>query len=90
VQFKFTTKVLNLIGLSGGFTGNWQTKKSRYVLTFLQKIMTFAPDYFLRNPDEVQADAVSVFLNSGFTPANVDTLVNDGVWGPNNPPVFIG
>lgn len=52
--------------------------------------MTFAPDYYVRNPDEVQVDAISVFLNSAFTEADVDNMAQYGAWGPNNPPLFVG
>jgi hypothetical protein len=65
INFNFNAKILKKLDLEGGFTGNWQTRKKKYILTMIQKINTYFPDMFVRTPGEF-ADAIGVFLNPEF------------------------
>ena len=59
--------------LSGGFTGNWQTKKSKFILTLLQGLASFYPDMHTQD-GEVISDPVGVFLKPSFTMGNLEQL----------------
>lgn len=47
--------------VSGGFTGNWTSKKNKFFITMLQGIADFYPDKMVSDGSLVN-DAVGVFL----------------------------
>lgn len=54
-------KIFKSLDVSGGFTGNWTSKKNKFFITMLQGIADFYPDKLVSDGSLVN-DAVGVFL----------------------------
>jgi hypothetical protein len=88
IDFNFNAKILEKIDLKGGFNGNWQTKKSKYILTMIQKITSYFPDTVVRTPGQL-GDAIGYFLKNEFDLTYANNLKQSNYWGPNNPPLYV-
>lgn len=69
LTLNFNAKVFKALDISGGFTGNWQTKKNKFFITMIQGIADFYPDKMVMDAS-LTNDAVGVFLRDNFTLSN--------------------
>lgn len=66
LTLNFNAKIMKALDVSGGFTGNWKTKKNKFFVTMIQGIADFYPDKIVSD-DSITNDAVGVFLRENFT-----------------------
>lgn len=88
INFNFNAKIMKKLDLDGGFEGNWQTKKNKFVLAMVQKLHTVGADLYVQTPGEVN-DPLGVFVRPEMTVAEAQNMENYGWWGDQNPPVYI-
>ena len=50
IKFNFNQKILRMLDLSGSFSSTTQTRRSKYVLTMLQKLHTVGADLYVQTP----------------------------------------
>lgn len=66
LTLNFNAKITKALDISGGFTGNWKTKKNKFFITMIQGIADFYPDKIVSDGSTTN-DAVGVFLRENFT-----------------------
>lgn len=64
---------MKALDLSGGFVGNWKTKKNKFLITMIQGIAKFFPDKIVSD-GSLMNDAVGVFLKNKFGISQAKTL----------------
>ena len=71
---------MKILDLSGGFTGSWQTKKNKYILTFLQGITSVYPNMVSFSDQQDLNDPAGVFLKPSYTMDDLNLLKGYGYW----------
>lgn len=84
----FNAKVTRALDISGGFVGDWKTKKNKFFITLLQGIADFFPDKMVSDGSAIN-DAIGVFLKDTFTLTQAQSIQSLGYWGNGNIPLYV-
>lgn len=84
----FNTKILKKLDLSGGFTGQWTSKKNKLIIVLAQVFTRFFPDMYVSDGSSIN-DGVGVFLKPDFSLTDAQNLKNFGYWGNDNEPLYV-